>query len=106
MSNLILHSLTEEELKKLIHEGLLKALEEYQVNKPAIEQNQIKDDLIRLSEAARLLKVSKVTIHAWKRKGLIPFYRISNKIYFKKSEILAALRKANNNNKLNLNACI
>jgi excisionase family DNA binding protein len=101
MSNLILISLSEEELKNLIQECLLKALEEHHVKKPTIEQNQAKDDLIRLSEAARLLKVSKVTIHSWKRKGLIPFYRISNKIYFKKSEILAALKKVNYNNRMN-----
>ena len=100
MSNLILHSLSEEDLKKLIQECLFKALEEQQYLKPATEHNQVTDELIKLSEAARLLKVSKVTIHSWKRKGLIPFYRISNKIYFKKSEVLAALKKANNSNRL------
>ena len=46
------------------------------------------EELLTLDEAALFLKKSHVTIHAWKKKGLLQFIRISNKIYFKKSDLL------------------
>lgn len=94
MQNLILYSLSEEDLKKLIKECFEETLEELHKRKLHNDNRKMTTDLIRLSEVARMLKVSKVTIHTWKRKGLIPFYRISNKIYFKKDEVIASLNKA------------
>ncbi|GAB2545432.1 helix-turn-helix domain-containing protein [Rufibacter soli] len=44
--------------------------------------------VLTVKEAAKLLNVSEVTIHNWKSKGLIPFYRISRRIFFKKNEVL------------------
>ena len=96
MSNLILYSITEEELKKLIRDSVTEALQLHLVNNTTPDNKQVKDDLIKLSDVAKMLNVSKVTIHAWKRNGLIPFYRISNKIYFKKDEVVSALIKAKN----------
>ena len=89
MTNLILHSLQPDELKQLISDAVLQA-----VDKTNPQQPDKEDQLIKLSEASQLLKVSKVTIHAWKKAGLIPFYRISNKIYFKKNELIESLKKA------------
>jgi len=85
-----MHSLKPDELKTLIQDAVLQAVEKSNPQQPEKE-----DQLIRLSEACQLLKVSKVTIHTWKRTGLIPFYRISNKIYFKKNELLDSLNKIN-----------
>ncbi len=51
------------------------------------------DQLIKIDEVCKILQVSKVTVHSWKKAGKIPFHRISNKVYFKKSEILEALQK-------------
>lgn len=86
----IFHSLAPDELKTIIKDCLLEALAE----KTNPQQPAEKDDpLIKLSEACRLLGVSSVTIHTWKKTGLIPFYRISNKIYFKKNELINSLKK-------------
>jgi len=49
---------------------------------------QKNDELLTLDETAIFLKKSRVTIHAWKKKGLIPYIRVSNKIYFRKSDLL------------------
>lgn len=88
--DLILHSLQPDELKQLINDAVANALAE----KVNLQQPAEKDDpLIKLSEACRLLSVSSVTIHTWKKAGLIPFYRISNKIYFKKNELINSLKK-------------
>jgi excisionase family DNA binding protein len=51
------------------------------------------DPLVKIDEICELLKVSKVTIHKWKAEGKIPFRRISNRIFFKKSDVLEALKK-------------
>lgn len=87
MNDLILHSLQPDELKQLISDAVLQAVDR------TIQQQPEKDELLKLNEVAELLSVSKVTIHSWKKAGLIPFYRISNKIYFKKNEVIESLKK-------------
>lgn len=52
------------------------------------QHSQNDGELLTLDETATFLKKSKVTIHAWKKKGLIPYIRVSNKIYFRKSDLL------------------
>lgn len=90
MENLIFHTLQPDDLKTLIKDSVFEALGD-NVKPPPEKQDQ----LIKLNEACRLLGVSSVTIHTWKKAGLIPFYRISNKIYFKKDEIIQSLKKTN-----------
>ena len=89
MDKLILHTSTPDELKQLISDAVVNALAE----KPTPQQPE-QDELIKVSQACELLNVSSVTIHAWKKAGLIPFYRISNKVYFKKNELIDSLKKA------------
>lgn len=50
---------------------------------------------ITIKEVSALLGKSAVTIHKWKKEGLIPFHRISGKVYFYESEVLAALKPIN-----------
>jgi excisionase family DNA binding protein len=87
MKHIIMENISAEELKIMIQEAVTTALQER--SKP--EEVKKDDELLRLWEVADLLKVSKVTIHTWKRENKIPFYRISNKIYFKKNEVIASL---------------
>ena len=47
--------------------------------------------LIKIDEVCSLLRVSRVTINKWKKEGKLPYHRISNRIFFKESEILTAL---------------
>ena len=53
------------------------------------------DKLLTRQETADLLSVSLVTLWDWDKKGLIPSYRIGNKVRYKKSEVLAALQQKN-----------
>jgi excisionase family DNA binding protein len=56
-------------------------------------QPQKKDEeLIKIADAVKLLGVSKVTIYKWREKGILPYHRISSRIYFKKHELLEALK--------------
>lgn len=51
------------------------------------------DDLLTMPEVVKLLKVSKVTIHNWKKKGIIKSHKIGRKLFFKKEEILEDIKK-------------
>jgi predicted site-specific integrase-resolvase len=46
-----------------------------------------------MDDVCNLLQVSWVTINKWKKSGRIPFHRISNRVFYKKSEILESLEK-------------
>ena len=57
-------------------------------------KNSMKEEeqLLKIEEACELLKVSKVTIHKWKKQNKIRSYRIGRKIYFKKSELMNSIQ--------------
>ncbi len=87
--SIILTNVTVDDLKSIIDERLQAALTTFKPAEPETKE----EELIKIEEVCKLLNVSKVTIHAWKKSGKLPFYRISNKIYFKRNEIVDALRK-------------
>ena len=46
-----------------------------------------KDELMSVEETCAFLRISKVTLHKWKKRKLIQSYRIGRKIFFKKKEV-------------------
>lgn len=87
MSEVIIIQITKEELRDLIQESVNAIIQQAPVKPNA------NDQLLKIDEVCALLKVSRVTIHKWKKTGTIPFHRISNRIFFTASEIADALRK-------------
>jgi excisionase family DNA binding protein len=79
-NQILLTGISIDEFRSLIDDSVKNALTELQTKEPTKEDNQ----LIKIDEVGKLLNVSQVTIHAWKKSGKLPFYKISNKIYFKK----------------------
>lgn len=53
------------------------------------------DVLLTREQTAKLLKVSLVTLWKWTKDDIIPAYRIGKKVRYKKSEVLATLKKMN-----------
>lgn len=51
------------------------------------------DTLMDMEETLKFLKVSKVTIHNWKKGGIIKSHKMGRKLYFKKVELLDALKR-------------
>jgi len=90
--DIIFHSLKPDELKVLIKDSIFEALEKQPTSSQP--QQPEPEELLRVNQLAEFLHVSKVTIHNWKRKGLIPFHRLSNKVFFKKSEVISSLKKS------------
>ena len=62
---------------------------------------QEEEKLLNIQEACQLLKVSKVTIHKWKKNQTLPFHRMGRKIYFKRSELINSLKFINDKKKQN-----
>jgi predicted site-specific integrase-resolvase len=52
---------------------------------------EVPEDLLSIEDIQNIFKVSKVTVHKWKKKGLLPFYKMNRKVYFKKSEVINSM---------------
>lgn len=87
MADQIFIEVTKKELNDLIKKTIEECLREYKIIGDRV------DDLIKIDEVCQILQVSKVTVHAWKKSGKIPFHRISNRIFFKKAEVLESLKR-------------
>ena len=59
-------------------------------------QNNNNDILLTRQETAEMLSISLVSLWDWQRKGILPAYRIGNKVRYKKSEVLNSLKQMNN----------
>ncbi len=94
MAELLMTTIDKEELKAIVSDALSEILN----SRLAVQSETKEDRLIKIGDVAKLLNVSIVTIHTWKKEGKIPFYRISNKVFFKESEILESLKKIGRGN--------
>lgn len=56
-----------------------------------LEPSIVKKDFLTRKETAEFFGVSVVTIHSWINEGLITSYKMGNRTYFKRSELVAQL---------------
>ena len=96
LTQIILSTLSPDELQGLISSSVKRSLEAglSQIKQP--EAIQVTEDFLKLPDVCRLFKVTSVTVHSWKKKGILPFHRIGRRIFFKRSEVLDAMKKINN----------
>lgn len=85
-NNIILSQIPLEKLREIVRDCVTEA-----ISKSHPTSTSSDDELIKVYEAIKLLGISKVTLHKWRKAGIIPFYRISSRIYFKKSELIETL---------------
>jgi len=52
-------------------------------------------EYIKTCDVLKLLKISKPTLIDWRKRGIIPSYRIGSQIRFVKSEVLDCLERVN-----------
>ena len=86
---ILLTELSFEDFKALITETVAQAFQKF---KP-LEPQDSNDSLMKIDEVAKFLAVSKVTIHAWKKKGILPFHRLGGRVYYKLHEVKESLSK-------------
>lgn len=88
-SLIILQGLSIDELLSRIENIIEKKLEEkLALLKPSKEWRYMSR-----KEVAELLKISLPTVHTWMKEGLIPSYRIGNRILFKSNEVENSIKK-------------
>ncbi|SOD12393.1 helix-turn-helix domain-containing protein [Pedobacter xixiisoli] len=92
MENIILTSIDIDSLEKIIKNSVAAAIAS------SIPETTSKDNeqTFSISELAEYLKVTKATIHAYKKRGVFKFYQTGRTVYFIKSEVDAALKIENN----------
>ena len=66
-------------------EALINGLKVNSINNPEVT-------LLSRKEVADFFNISLVTLHKWTKKGVVKSYKIGNKVRFKKSEVLEALK--------------
>ena len=57
----------------------------------SVKENDI-DSLLTTEEACEYLRISRPTIHRWKREGFIPHIRIGNNIRYRESDLREVLQ--------------
>jgi excisionase family DNA binding protein len=88
MTNTVFTNLSIDEFLDLIKKSVSEAISSHHKE----EETQVKsDDLLSIEDIQKIFNVSKVTVHKWKKKGLLPFYKMNRKVYFKKSEVLDSM---------------
>lgn len=87
MENIQLLQVTPKELVALFQESVRQILPHPQ------EPNQ--KEILTRKETAILFSVSLVCVHDWINKGLLKPYKLGNKTYFKRSEVLDVLYNSN-----------
>lgn len=88
MESIFLSPISLENLGELIQKNVLVAMSAV---KPETTPTPETSERFKIQELADYLKVTKSTIHAYKKRGVFPYYQTGRTVYFKKSEVDAAL---------------
>ncbi|PWK19079.1 helix-turn-helix domain-containing protein [Xanthomarina spongicola] len=81
---------TPEELTENILKGVDNKFQEF-FDKYHPSKNE--EELLTLEEALIILKCSNQTLWNWRKEGILPSYRLGNRVYLKKSDIYSNLIK-------------
>lgn len=61
---------------------------ELNISQPSQQQETTEEEFLTAKEVSKLLGVSLVSLHKWKKDGKIKFHRYGSRIRFRKSEII------------------
>lgn len=90
-NSIILHNLSPLDLEEIIKQAVKAQLQEFSKNNIIDNPNE----LLTRAEACSLLKINMTTLWNWTKKQKIISYGIGNRVYYKKSELLASLARLN-----------
>lgn len=84
----IIYNITPDELTVQISDAVDAKYKLLQFNK-----EKEPEDLLTVEETLNFLKCSKQALWNWRKNGILPSYRLGNRVYYKKSDIFAKLVK-------------
>ncbi len=82
-----------QELATLIQESVKQSLPDFPNQKDSDQK-----EILTRSETAHLFSISLVCLHYWIKKGILKPYKVGNKTYFKRSEVMEVLSSSNRQN--------
>ena len=85
------YQITPEELTDKILSGVDSKLKEFFDKYKPSEKDD--DELLTVDETLKILKCSKQALWNWRKNGILPSYRLGNRVYYKKSDIYIKLTK-------------
>jgi hypothetical protein len=94
MGTIQMIQVTPNELANLISESVKSQIQEL-INATNKEHPKDVNDLLSRKETAVFFKVSLVSIHSWMKDGIIKPYKVGNRTYFKKSELITVVESSN-----------
>ncbi len=84
MNNIVLISIPIDELKNLIKDAVHQ------------EFSQKKEkEILNFKQTYELLQISPSTLNQWKAENKIPFKKLGKRVFFSRSDVLAALKESN-----------
>lgn len=86
-----LYQVSPEELTNHFLEGVDTKLKDFFEKYPPIKSDG--EELLTVEETLKFLKCSKQALWNWRKNGILPSFRLGNRVYYKKSDIFAKLVK-------------
>ncbi len=86
---------TPTELKELISESVKSEIQELSKHLKGTQPTTESKEFLNRKETAELFGVSLPTIHLWQNNGILKVYKMSNRCFFKYSELLETLYNSN-----------
>lgn len=92
MTDVILSPISLDSLEQLIKRSVISALT---FSQPTAATPADDSETFTISELADYLNCTKATIHAYKKRGVFPYYQTGRTVFFKKKEVDQALEVGN-----------
>ncbi|WP_372744425.1 helix-turn-helix domain-containing protein [Lutibacter sp.] len=89
------HNITSEDLKKeIVTDVVTEMRKEFQLLTDNFKQNP-PTEFIDSKEACKILGITLPTLFDWRKRNIVPFYQIANKIRFKRADIENSITRIN-----------
>ena len=85
--------ITTDELSELINQSISDQLAE--LKREICLALKEEDEFITRKDAAEFFQISIVCLHDWMKKGIVKHYKMGNRTYFKRSELVQSLLDSN-----------
>jgi excisionase family DNA binding protein len=92
MSHVLFTAIDLKELQSIIAQTVRQELTDLAASPPGARPPE-PDELLDRAQAAKLLRISLVTLYEYTNKGILPAYRCGTRLRYKRTELLSALKQ-------------
>lgn len=92
MSHVVFTAIDLKDLQDIIAQTVRQELTDLATS-PNAGRSADQDELLDRAQAAKLLRISLVTLYEYTTKGILPAYRVGTRLRYKRAELLSALKQ-------------